>query len=306
MGKKDRMKFGLDSLFADNNNEEEEQSSGTAESSGKPESSGEGLMTVRISMVEPDKKQPRKEFDEASLSELADNISQMGVLQPLLVRPAEAAGRYTIVAGERRWRAARLAGVTEVPVIVRKMTDIEAAQIALIENIQREDLNPIEEAQGYKRLASEFSMTQEEIAKAVGKSRPVVANMIRLLELPAELVEAVQNGNLSVGHAKVLCGLPEPVQFRLFNDVVNEELNVRQLEEAVKKLSAENGTVQKRKKKKQAAFANEDLKLIEYALSFREEYGISPDFNVRSDKSVVMKVCFRDKAELEEFMKKLS
>lgn len=306
MGKKDRMKFGLDSLFADNNNEEEEQSSGTAESSGKSESSGEGLITVRISMVEPDKKQPRKEFDEASLSELADNISQMGVLQPLLVRPAEAAGRYTIVAGERRWRAARLAGVTEVPVIVRKMTDIEAAQIALIENIQREDLNPIEEAQGYKRLASEFGMTQEEIAKAVGKSRPVVANMIRLLDLPAELVEAVQNGRLSVGHAKVLCGLPEPVQFRLFNDVVNEELNVRQLEEAVKKLSAENVTVQKRKKKKQAAFANEDLKLIEYALSFREEYGISPDFNVRSDKSVVMKVCFRDKAELEEFMKKLS
>lgn len=312
MGKKDRMKFGLDSLFADNNNEDEVKTDET-EASGDIGAADSGLMTVRISTVEPDRKQPRKEFDEEKLSELAENIALMGVLQPLLVRPAEAKGRYTIVAGERRWRAARMAGLTEVPVIVREMSDIEAAQVALIENVQREDLNPIEEAQGYKRLIKEFGMTQDEIAKAVGKSRSAISNLIRLLELPNNVLLNIKDKKLSVGHAKVLCGLDEPIMSIVYNKAVMTGMSVREMEDFAKRLMTPGATFdvdelgeKKIKRQKKQSHSGDDIKLIEYGLSFREEYGIEPEFNVRADKSVVMKISFRDKDELAEFMKKLS
>lgn len=297
MGKKDRMKNGLDSLFADNT--EREEAAAQVESA-----AGDGLRTVRLSLIEPDKKQPRKDFDEDKLSELADNIMQMGVLQPLLVRPADADGRYTIVAGERRWRAARKAGLTEIPVIVREMSDREAAQIALIENIQREDLNPIEEARAYKRLGTDFGMTQEEIGKAVGKPRSVIANAVRLLELPDEVIAAVQERRISVGHAKVLCGVQSRErQLGLLDAVLKGSLSVRGLEQAAE--SASDKSPEKKERRSQSV-GRDQVKLTEYGLAIRNEYGVQPEFKKKANGSIIMNMSFRSEEELSEFIKKLS
>lgn len=158
--------------------------------------------TLRISEIEPNRSQPRKNFDDETISALADSIKQHGILQPLLVRPY--GNSYQIVAGERRWRAARMLGMSEVPVQIKELTDSEAMQLALIENLQRENLNPIEEAQGYYELTENFGMTQEEISKTVGRSRSAVANAMRLLSLPEEVRTMLEDGELSVGHAKAL------------------------------------------------------------------------------------------------------
>ncbi|MGN1086298.1 MAG: ParB/RepB/Spo0J family partition protein [Porcipelethomonas sp.] len=158
--------------------------------------------TLRISEIEPNRSQPRKKFDDETISALADSIKQHGILQPLLVRPY--GNGYQIVAGERRWRAARMLGMSEVPVQIKELTDSEAMQLALIENLQRENLNPIEEAQGYYELTENFGMTQEEISKTVGRSRSAVANSMRLLSLPEEVRTMLEDGELSVGHAKAL------------------------------------------------------------------------------------------------------
>lgn len=158
--------------------------------------------TLRISEIEPNRSQPRKKFDDESISALADSINQHGLLQPLLVRPY--GNGYQIVAGERRWRAARMLGMSEVPVQIKDLNDSEAMQIALIENLQRENLNPIEEAHGYFELTENFGMTQDEISKTVGRSRSAVANALRLLSLPDEVREMLEDGDLSVGHAKAL------------------------------------------------------------------------------------------------------
>lgn len=158
-------------------------------------------VTLKISELQPNRQQPRKEFDEKSLAELADSISQHGILQPLLVRPLLDGG-YQIVAGERRFRAARMAGLTEVPVVIRDLSDSETMQLALIENLQREDLSPVEEAMGYKKLMDSYSLSQEEIARVVGKSRPAIANSLRLLSLPDEVLKLISDGKLSAGHGK--------------------------------------------------------------------------------------------------------
>lgn len=181
--KKGGLGKGLDVLFAENAIEEE----------GK-------TVSLPLSEIEPNRGQPRKQFDEEALAELAASIAQHGVLQPLLVRPI-AGGSYQLVAGERRWRASRLAGLTEVPVVIREMNDQQAAELALIENLQREDLNPMEEAMGYQTLMESYGMTQEETAQAVNKSRPAVANALRLLHLPDTVRRMVSEGELSAGHA---------------------------------------------------------------------------------------------------------
>ena len=298
MSKKNRMKNGLDSLFEDNFAEETVQPAATEE----PEKdSSEGLLTVRLSLVEPDRKQPRKNFDEASLSELADNIAKMGVLQPLLVRPA-ASGRFTIVAGERRWRAARLAGLTELPVICRDFTDEEAAKIALIENIQREDLDPIEEAEAFSRLKTEFHLTQEEIAGTVGRSRAAVANSLRLLELPEEARKALQEKKISVGHAKILCGVEEKAKLlSLMEETVSRGLSVRELE----RLTSEQAKPADRKPKKKTVFGSADKQLSEYSLSMKNEFGVAADFKKKSNGSTVMSVSFKNDEELAEFFRRL-
>ena len=215
--KKGGLGRGLDALFADNAVEEQ----------GK-------VVTLRISEIEPNRDQPRKTFDEAALADLADSIAQHGVLQPLLVRPL-ARGGYQLVAGERRWRASRLAGLTEVPVVVREMSDQEAAELALIENLQRQDLNPMEEALGYRTLMEQYGMTQEEAARAVNKSRPAVANALRLLNLPEELAEMVRDGKISAGHARTLLSFETAEeQAEAAQAVIKQDLSVRALEKMAK------------------------------------------------------------------------
>lgn len=192
------------------------------------------IITVRLSEIEPNRDQPRKQFDEQALAELTDSIVQHGVLQPLLVRPM-AIGGYQLVAGERRWRAARAAGLTEVPVVIREMGDREAAELAMIENLQREDLNPMEEARGYQALMENYGMTQEETARVVNKSRPAVANALRLLHLPEKVADMVLSGQLSAGHARALLAFPTPeLQEAMAIKAVEENLSVRELEKRAK------------------------------------------------------------------------
>ncbi len=216
--KKGGLGRGLDSLFA--------------ESAGNTVSAPTSL---RISDIEPDRSQPRKTFTEEALAELADSISQHGVLQPLVVRPNPLGG-YRIIAGERRWRASRLAGLTEVPAIIKDVTDAEAMEIALIENLQREDLDPIEEAQGYRQLIDSCGYTQEQAAARLGKSRTGVTNSLRLLNLEDAVLDLVHTGKLSTGHAKVLLSLEGQLQCQAAAQVVKEGLTVRQTEQLCKKL----------------------------------------------------------------------
>ncbi len=209
---------GLDSLFMDNASEQEG-----------------GAVTLKISELEPNREQPRKEFDAAALAELADSIAEVGIIQPLIVRPI-ASGGYQIVAGERRWRAAQSAGLTEVPVIIRELDDREVDEIALIENLQREDLSPIEEAEGYRHLMSEYSMTQEQVAQRVGKSRPSVSNSVRLLELPDEVLELLRSNKLTAGHVRPLLGLKdEESMVRIADVAAKKKISVREMEKLIKK-----------------------------------------------------------------------
>lgn len=217
---------GLDALFADN----AVQSAGT-----------EGIVTIRLSEIEPNRDQPRKKFDEEALSQLADSIRQHGVLQPLVVRPMPGSENYQLVAGERRWRASRMAGLSEVPVIIRELNDTEVMEIALIENLQREDLNPIEEAEGYKILMQSYGMTQEEVSQRVGKSRPTVTNALRLLNLPSKVCNMVKSGSLSQGHARTLLSLEDEERIiKIADEIVSKGLSVREVEKIVKKKEAEN------------------------------------------------------------------
>ena len=193
-----------------------------------------GSVTLKISEIEPNREQPRKEFDEKALSELAESISKHGLLQPLLVRPLTLGG-YQIVAGERRYRACRMAGLTEVPVIIRELGETETMEIALIENLQREDLTPLEEALGYKVLMDEHGFSQEDVAQSVGKSRPAVANALRLLKLPESISEYLKDGRISAGHARALLTLEnEELMKELAEEIVSKDLSVRQVEKICK------------------------------------------------------------------------
>ena len=197
-----------------------------------------GSLSLPISQVEPGLKQPRKRFDEESLQDLADSIRIHGVIQPLTVRRLSS-GYYQIIAGERRWRAAKLAGLTEVPAVIIEADDRKVMELGLIENLQREDLNPIEEANGYKVLLDEYGLTQEEVAQRVGKSRPAVANALRLLALPDPVHQLLEEGRLSAGHARAILAAPTgELQKKLAGKVVAEGLSVRQTEALAKRLAA--------------------------------------------------------------------
>ena len=198
----------------------------------------ETVQTLPISRVEPRKDQPRRDFDPAAIEELAASIREYGLIQPITVRPLDK-GYYQIIAGERRWRAARLAGLTQVPAIVIEADDRKAMELALIENLQREDLNPIEEAEGYKTLIETYHMTQEDAAATVGKSRPAVANAMRLLTLDESVREAVKDGRLSAGHARALLPLPAARQREAAEAIAAQGLSVRQTEALVKRLTTE-------------------------------------------------------------------
>jgi ParB family chromosome partitioning protein len=196
----------------------------------------QGTLFLPIAMVESNSTQPRKRFDDASLAELADSIAQHGIIQPLTVRKL-ASGYYQIIAGERRWRAARLAGLQEVPVTVIEADDRKAAELAMIENLQREDLNPMEEAMGYRTLIQQYHMTQEEAASRVGKSRSAVANALRLLDLDPAVCQLVEESKLSAGHARTLVPLPAPKQVQAATLIIENGLSVRQAEALAKRLA---------------------------------------------------------------------
>ena len=213
-------------------------------------------MKVKISKVGPNKEQPRKQFDEDALMELAESIKQFGIIQPLIVQ--EKNGFYEIIAGERRWRAAKLAGLKEVPVIVKDYSDLEVVEISLIENIQRENLNPIEEALAYKRLLTEFNLKQDEVAERVSKSRTAVTNSMRLLKLDERVQQMVIDDMLSTGHARALLGIEDPeLQYSTAVKVFDEKLSVREVEKLVKKM--QQGKTEKKKEETVHDFIYTDL-----------------------------------------------
>ena len=218
--------IGLDALFGGNDFNEAESE----------------LLHLPISKVEPRLEQPREYFDENALQELADSIAQYGLIQPITVRKLST-GYYQIIAGERRWRASRMAGLTEVPVRVIEADDRRTAELALVENLQREDLNPIEEAKGYRTLIEEYGLTQEEAAKSVGRSRPAITNAMRLLSLSAPVLEMVEKGELSAGHARALVPInDEKLQWEAATEVKNKNLSVRKTEQLAARLTREPKT----------------------------------------------------------------
>ena len=217
---------------------------------------------VKIAMVEPNGGQPRKNFDEDSLMELAESIRQFGLLQPILVQDKK--DHYEIIAGERRWRAAKIAGLKEIPVIIKELTDQEVVEISLIENIQRENLNPIEEAQAYKRLLTEFNLKQDEVAERVSKSRTAVTNSMRLLKLCDEVQQMVVNEMLTTGHARALLAIEDAEeQYRIAQKVFDEKLRVREVEKLVKSLNKPEKPKKKENKSLTAIYQNLEEKLKE-------------------------------------------
>ncbi|GKH48800.1 ParB/RepB/Spo0J family partition protein [Anaerotruncus massiliensis (ex Togo et al. 2019)] len=234
---------GLEALFADNSTDEA------------------AVSTLAVSEIEPNRGQPRKQFDPAALADLADSIRQHGVLQPLVVRPMPD-GSYQLVAGERRWRAARMAGLSQVPVVIKELSDSETMALALIENLQREDLNAIEEAMGYRDLMENFGLTQEQVSAKVGKSRPVVTNALRLLGLPEEVRGLLSEGKLSAGHARALLSLGEEELIRqAAADTVKKGLSVRQVEALAKRQKQQKAAPKPQNAWDQSFFAEVELAL---------------------------------------------
>ncbi len=283
--KKGGLGRGLTSLLADNSLEET--------SAAQP-------VKLNLMDIEPNKDQARKQFDDAALSELADSIAQHGVLQPLLVRPLIGGG-YQLVAGERRWRASRIAGLTQVPVVIKELSDTEAAVISLIENLQREDLNPVEEALGFASLMKDFNLTQEEAAQKVGKSRPAVANALRLLKLPEKVLDMVRENKLSAGHARALAAIDdEKVLISTAELIVEKGLSVRAVEKLVKTLTAEKKETAK-KAPSRATFFDE------VELSLNNSLGRKAKVITKSGKeSGTLEIAFYDKDDLARIASILS
>ena len=275
--KKGGLGRGLESLFSDNSSEVQVK------------------RTLRTSEIEPNRLQPRKSFDDDAIASLADSIKTHGMIQPLVVRPYM--GTYQIVAGERRWRAAREAAVEEVPVIIKDLTDSEAMQIALVENLQRENLNPVEEASGLKELADKYNMTQESIAHITGRSRSAVSNSIRLLGLPDEVLELIKKGLVSVGHAKVLLSVEdENLVINLASRVAEGTLTVRALESIAASL----------KKEKKEPEKPSDSYFREMEISLKESLGRKVTVKNRGNDKGTLVLEFYDKADLLFLADKLS
>lgn len=274
--KKGGLGRGLDALFADNSIEEIASTS---------------AVKLKIMDIEPNRDQPRKIFDEDALAELADSIAKHGVIQPLLVRPMPD-GSYQLVAGERRWRASRMAGLTEVPVVIKELSDDEAMALALIENLQREDLNAIEEAQGIKALMDTLSLTQDEAAERVGKSRPAVANALRLLKLPDSVIALVSDGKLSPGHARALLGFKDEQDIIETADLIIEKgLTVRDVEKLVKKRNKEP-KAEKPAARRASYYDEVELALTDF-LGRKVKVGMKP-----GKESGVLEIDFFDKDDL--------
>ena len=254
---------------------------------------------LAISKVEPNRDQPRKNFDEESLKELAESIRQYGILQPLLVQEKD--GYYEIIAGERRWRAAMMAGLKEVPVIIRKLSDLEIMEISLIENIQREDLNPIEEALAYRRLIEEFGMKQEEVAEKVSKNRTTIANSMRLLKLEDSLQQMVISGELSTGHARALLGLNDPAQqVAAAQQIISNKLSVRETEKLVKKLQADNKSERKNERRTLDPSLDAIYRNLEEQL--KKTLGTKVTINSKNEKSGKVEIEYYSQDDLERIL----
>ncbi len=265
------------------------------------------VTTLRISEIEPRKNQPRKTFEEESLRQLADSIAEHGVLQPIIVRESPGVpGVYEIIAGERRWRASKMAGLSEMPVVIFDGNDLKAAQVAIIENVQRQDLNPLEEALGYRDLIERFDLTQEQVASQVGKSRPTITNMMRLLELPDEVLRMLKDGRISTGHARTLLSLKNPEDIvPLANKIYMRGLSVREIEAAVKRLNAESERSQaspelkKTKEKEQKGIYLRELERKSMSLLGRR-------IKIHNDpKKKTVELAYIDNEDLEEILRKL-
>lgn len=271
---------GLDAIFEDNSSE-----------------TGESSIKLKISEIEPNRSQPRQAFDQDALRELADSIAAVGIIQPLIVRPITGGG-YQIVAGERRWRASQMAGLKEVPAIIRDLTDREVAELALIENLQREDLNPVEEAEGYRHLMREYGMTQEEVSERVGKSRPAIANSVRLLELPDAVLNMVESGELTPGHVRPLLTLPgEEDMVRIATQAQRKMLSVREVEKLVR--------AEKAGPKKETRSRERDSFYDEVQIALSQE--LSRKIRVTTGKNGgVLEIPFTSKDELADLARLLA
>ena len=277
---------GLDALLADN----DEMT--TAE--------GTQLM-LDVSQLQPGKYQPRSHMDDAALQTLADSIKSQGIMQPILVRQINSesgADKFEIIAGERRWRASQIAGLLQVPVLVRDIADESALSMALIENIQREDLNPLEEAQGIKRLIDEFAMTHEKAAEAVGRSRAAVSNILRLLNLTHAVQVLLMESKLDMGHARALIGLDAAQQIMLANKTVQQQLSVREVENLVKKISAEAQA------KPHKININRDVLALQNSLS--EKIGATVNISAKANGAGMLKISYSNLDQLDEIVAKMS
>lgn len=275
---------GLNAIFMENDSEDKNST-----------------VTLKLSEIEPNKDQPRHDFDEAALAELAESISKHGLLQPILVRPLIGGG-YQIVAGERRYRASRMAGLSEIPVIIRELSESETMELALIENLQRENLTVIEEAQGYKALMDEYDFSQDEVSKAVGKSRSAVANALRLLKLSEDILKMVSSGAISAGHARAILSL-EDEKDRLFlaKEIEKRDLSVRQAEALSKKMQQTKKTASATQKSqpKVSYFSEVELALTEY---LGKKVSIYP---LKNKKGGILQIEFYSDEELKELANKL-
>ena len=269
-----------------------------AEAAGVPAFASNGVKQVPLARIQPSPLQPRKDFTPAALAELADSIREQGIVQPLIVRVV--GGMYELIAGERRWRAAQLAGLTEAPIVERAATDREVLELALIENLQRENLNPVEEALGYAQLGEHFQLTQEEVAKKVGRSRAVVANALRLLKLAAPIQAALREGRLSVGHAKVILGLVDPaLQKTAFDRVLAAGMSVRQTEELVGAL--QNPKPEVHGARSQDPAPPRDLHVVDIENKLRERFAAKVALRYKAGKGSV-EVRFSDDDELNRVL----
>ncbi|MGB9602181.1 MAG: ParB/RepB/Spo0J family partition protein [Verrucomicrobiia bacterium] len=265
----------------------------------KPEKAikSEEVLRVPIHKLKPSSLQPRKDFSNEAITELAESIKQKGILQPLIVRPV--ADHYEIIAGERRYRAAQLAGLTEAPVVIKEVDDRAALEMSLIENLQRENLNPIEEAEGYANLINTFNLTQEEAAAKVGKNRATVANALRLLKLPDEIKSLIRSGNLSTGHAKAILAIESPTLQKLAAEkVIKNSLNVRQTEELVDYLKSHSASAPNTKTKK---FQPRDAHIVDLEKKLMQKFGTKVTLHYRDGKGAV-EIKYFSNDELERIL----
>lgn len=272
---------GLDILFEDNAFESKD------------------IKTLRMSEIEPNKSQPRTVFDEENIKGLAESIKEHGLIQPIVVRPLPNGITYQIIAGERRWRACKLLKMEEVPVIIREIDELEAAQLAIVENVQRADLNPVEEAMAYRALMDKYGMTQDRLAEVMGKSRPYIANLTRLLSLPEEALTALSNGEISVGHAKVLLSIEDKDSLiYALNTIISEKLSVRQTEKLAAELSKEDV-------EKETVSRNVKNFYTEMELSLKERLGRSVKISGKDGEKGKITISFNDKDDLSRIANQL-